>query len=110
MTEVYILGEGYDELKSGHKWPYRFELIMDDREERFCMSEGSGHAGSGGSFSAKALLDVKWRENFEKTRSLWVLPILEEISSGKAITNHDILFEYQKTYNEPAKKSHWKAQ
>jgi hypothetical protein len=55
------------------------------------FAEGSGHASSGGLFTAEEALQPSWREHFSLARGVWLLPYVMQLAAGDVPSQDEVL-------------------
>ena len=83
-------------------WPYEISFAPFYRSGEFYLAEGDGRNGSGGFFQPGTMLESQWYRHLEITGSLWLIPLLENMTGGNMVTTEDILQAYYDEKGHPA--------
>lgn len=78
MPKVMIIGRGVRQISGGNEYPYDVGVILDQPDQPIALCEGSGHWGSGGSFTLQELRKDRWREHLALCGCEWLVALAEE--------------------------------
>lgn len=72
-------------------WPYFVDLSVNVEPPLVGLAEGVAHGAHGGLFSPSEALKGHWREHFVKADALWLLPYVERLAAGGAVTEGELI-------------------
>jgi hypothetical protein len=103
MLRFFNLGHGTKRLPNlDYAWPYDLDLCFDQTSEPIAFSEGVCHGSAGAVVSVETALSSDWRDFFEITNSLWLLPYLETYLATGSLPKDAILKHFEEIYGRPA--------
>jgi hypothetical protein len=85
---------------SNFPWPFAIDLCFAPVAYPVAFSEGVGHGAAGCAVSADEALGEKWREHVEICDAAWLLPHIQGLANGEAISREDVLAEYEARFGE----------
>lgn len=101
---IYHLGTGYHTSREGkplYSWPYNVDYAPGYERGEWYMSEGDVRNGNGEFFSAYQVLQIQWRGHLDTAGVLWLVPLLERMASGEAVSQREVLEAYQQVHGKP---------
>lgn len=107
---VYHLGKGYTTTRDGkplRSWPYEVDYTPGCPRGEFFLSEGDARNGNGAFFAAADVLNGEWRAHLETAGALWLLPLLERMAGGQAVSSAEVLDAYRQVHGEPPPSEEW---
>jgi hypothetical protein len=101
MAVYFNLGHGTKSLAHSAKypWPYDIDICFDAVRHPIAFSEGVGFGSVGCAVAATEALDQKWREHFEITKLLWLIPYIENLAQGIPLPRAEIIGRFRELHS-----------
>ena len=107
---VYRLGEGYPITQEGkplYSWPYTVDYAPGHPSGDFYLGEGDARNGQGSFLHAGQVLQPQWRRHLETAGVPWLLPLLERMARGEAVSPAEFLDAYRSVHGNPPPAEEW---
>lgn len=107
---AYKLGEGFATRADGSPlvgWPYQVYYSPGHPRGDLYMAEGDARNGNGNFFPAARILEPLWRDHLTAAGVLWLLPLLERMARGEAVTADEVLAAYRREHGAEPPTESW---
>lgn len=101
MKTVYKLAQSFG------IYPYAVDYAPGHEAGEFYLSSGDARNGNGCFLTAREALEPQWRRDLESAGALWLVPLLERIAGGEAVTAAQVLDAYRAQHGEKPESEQW---
>lgn len=97
MSVYFNLGHGAKPIDhaENYPWPFDIDVCFEAVRHSIAFSEGVGFGSAGCTIAATEALEQKWREHFEITKSIWLIPYIENLAQGIPLPRDEILSRFK---------------